>query len=690
MHVKHRQLTRRARATLFAHAAVFVLAGLVSSPAFAAADGAYEVPKYGYTDLLGVDIGSSQFHANTIGLSIGDPAHGGLAWNYDIQWNGGSYQGIIEYRRYPAATEEELSHVKVNISGDTTTFLGNCVTTGCVNTSGNGATLVQSGSYWIFTDKAGAQFKFDTTASWSQATSTDPAIRIGALISIQYADGTLISINGTHNSGCTTHCGYTISNVVSNRGYALKGLSVVNLLSHTCDAAILCDAYDATITTGTATVVSGLSGTSRSATQIGDALGNSTYTSGGAINRPDLHNPNAYVRVNAFSYFKTAAGSEIEFTRDSAARLTTVKDNRGTWTYNFNGETLAMANTTSGWRVVSLYDPSNNLVYKTQYDKGTGRIYYIEDALARRTTYDIQWTNASTTSSLGYFRLMSLTKPEGNKTSYAYDSRGNVTSVTSTPKSGSGLTATSITASYPTTCTYVKTCNQPTWTKDAKGNQTDYTYDNTHGGVLTVTLPANNDAIRTRTYNTYSAFDTGNGIVYRLTRSETCGLTSAQLSLTACPADINTSVTITDYGTSSTAPYTYKSNLPYQVTKRDNRASGYDSQTTTYGYDAIGNVVSVDGPLAGAADQSFITYDANRRKIFEIGPIPGGTGTQKRSLVRHQYNGDGQETQTANGYANSNLTNGTDAVIVSYSQMTYDAVGRLIKTEVETTGNAVP
>jgi hypothetical protein len=260
--------------------------------------------------------------------------------------------------------------------------------------------------------------------------------------------------------------------------------------------------------------------------------------------------------------------------------------------------------------------------------------------------------------------------------------------VTNNAKSGSGLSATISTANFLTTCTYVKTCNQPTWTKDAKLNQTDYTYDNNHGGVLTVTLPANQNALRTRTYNTYTTFDTGNGIVYRLTRTETCGLTAAQLSLTACPALATTSVTVVDYGTSTTAPKTYKTRLPLTVTQTDGATSL--SATTTYAYDNVGNVISVDGPLAGTADQSFTTYDANRRKIFEIGPIPGGTGTQKRTLVRHMYNGDGQEIQTAQGYANSNAIDGSDAVIISYSQMNYDAAGRLAATIVETTGNVAP
>ncbi|MGN6424590.1 MAG: hypothetical protein ACTHLA_14915 [Asticcacaulis sp.] len=335
----------------------------------------------------------------------------------------------------------------------------------------------------------------------------------------------------------------------------------------------------------------------------------------------------------------------------------------------------------------------------------------ITDALGHATNYSYAdtvtvYNTLTGTPAVHFSRLTSVTHPEGDSVSYGYDSRGNVTSVTHTPKSGSGLSATTITASYPSTCSSLITCNKPTWTKDAKGNETDYTYDGTHGGVLTVTLPADQNGLRRRTYNTYTAFDTGNGLIYRLTRSETCGLSSSQLSLTACPADINTSVTLTDYGSSSTAPYTYKSFQPYQVTARDNRSSGYDSQTTTYYYDVIGNVLVVDGPRTDVDDKTYKLYDANRRVTWEAGVLPGGTGSPKRTVVHHVYDGAGRELRTETGYENDAITNGSDFVtmtgnkaacassavcnntasdpnfhITSFKRMTYDAAGRLVKTE---------
>gem|GEM_PF-6790557 len=366
--------------------------------------------------------------------------------------------------------------------------------------------------------------------------------------------------------------------------------------------------------------------------------------------------------------------------------VTKVERSGATWTYQYSLLCLPGFDSVQGVQVTRPALGPNSLSHGAALGS-----YYGVNGLNKSTQY--KFTVASQPGYLwSDMDMQYVIYPEGDRIDYTYDTRRNVIQTVRTPKPNSGGTATSTTSGFVATCTYPKTCNQPIWTKDAKGNQTDFTYDpnGLHGGVLTITLPANAAGLRLRTYNTYTAFDTGNGVIYRLTRSDTCGLTSAQLSLTACPAAITTSVTLIDYGTAATAPYTYKSLQPYKVTNRDGRVTAPDLQTTTYGYDRLGSIAWVDGPLAGTVDQSFTTYDANRRKIFEIGPIPGGTGTQKRSLIRHTYNSDGNETQTAFGYANTNATNGSDAVYTSYNRMTYDTAGRLIKSEVISKDVVVP
>jgi YD repeat-containing protein len=81
-----------------------------------------------------------------------------------------------------------------------------------------------------------------------------------------------------------------------------------------------------------------------------------------------------------------------------------------------------------------------------------------------------------------------VTTPLGIKTQYAYDSRGNLLSVTRNPANSSAPVIVQ-SATYPTTCSNMKTCNKPTAAIDGNGNQTDFTYDPSHGGTLTATLP---------------------------------------------------------------------------------------------------------------------------------------------------------------------------------------------------------
>ena len=655
----------------------------------------YTAPDKVATDPNGVDLIGLHLTKSIIYMTIGDPGAGGLV--VDTQGpRSHSYAGAIVYWGEKNSTTGPgkvfIRQLRVKIGGATESFYtlpGTAVcTSGCPNMNGPGATLVNAGANWIYTTTDGTVYRFDNLAAPAYSTTAVEQF-IGKLLSVLKPDGTLVTINYDINSSCSNSslC-YRIKSVISNRGYALRynytdggysnagGIDGINLLAHSCDAlAQTCDGVDV------------------SQVGIKDALGNqTTITYLNAGNTDPLDNTIVYSLGN----YASPEGVTINCIYDGYGRIKTITKPQGVWTYSYSDVDYTQI-PLEGIRTITVKGPDNAVAWIAKVGKaGDGynaMMGSMTDALGRTTNYGhVQYDGVTFT----YERLSSITPPEGNyigntgEAQFAYDARGNVTTVTKVPKAGSGLSSTSMTASYPTTCIYIKTCNQPTWTKDAKLNQTDYTYDNNHGGVLTVTLPADQNGVRNRTYNTYTAFDTGNGIVYRQTSSETCALAAAQLVLTACPADINTSVSVIDYGTSTTAPSTYKSNLPYMVARRDKRATGYDAQITTYAYDNIGNVVSIDGPLAGTVDQTFTTYDANRRKIFEIGPIPGGSGTQKRSLVRHQYNGDGQETQTAQGYASSNLTTGTDAVFTGYTQMNYDTAGRLIRSQTLVTGNVVP
>jgi YD repeat-containing protein len=194
-------------------------------------------------------------------------------------------------------------------------------------------------------------------------------------------------------------------------------------------------------------------------------------------------------------------------------------------------------------------------------------------------------------------RLKKAISPEGNYTEYTYNGRGNVTATVAVGKStGVGLASITASAAYPASCANPKTCNQPESTTDPLGKTTDYSYDPTHGGVTTVTLPAPSaNAPRPQTRYTYDPLhavykNSGGTLVasalpaYRLTAVSTCRTQAS------CADTADESRTIVDYG----QPGAARNLLPETVTEA--AGNGALSATTRLDYDGVGNVVAVNGP----------------------------------------------------------------------------------------------
>ncbi len=251
------------------------------------------------------------------------------------------------------------------------------------------------------------------------------------------------------------------------------------------------------------------------------------------------------------------------------------------------------------------------------------------------------------------------------------------------------------------------TCNQPLSTLDGLGFRTDYTYDPVHGGVLTVTSPAPSGAapvgtgVRPQTRMTYAQFSAfyknsagvivaGPSPVWLPTEMSACATTAS------CANGADETRTVITYGANNVA----NNRLPLTQTVRS--GDGSLTTTTTSAYDSVGNLLTVDGPLSGAADTTRLRYDAARQTIGVIGPDPDGAGPGKHRAQRITYNSDGQATSIANGTVNSqsdpdwalfatleqlNITYNAQALAVrqelvaqsttqAVTQMSYDAAGR--------------
>ena len=68
-------------------------------------------------------------------------------------------------------------------------------------------------------------------------------------------------------------------------------------------------------------------------------------------------------------------------------------------------------------------------------------------------------------------------------------------------------------------------------------------------------------------------------------------------------------------------------------------------------YDALGNLLTVDGPLSGAADTVRMRYDARRRVVGIVSPDPDGGGALKHRAVRNSYT-NGLLTKAEQGTVN--------------------------------------
>lgn len=367
----------------------------------------------------------------------------------------------------------------------------------------------------------------------------------------------------------------------------------------------------------------------------------------------------------------TPGGKVWRLTNDTSGRIVGIKrpsasSDTTTVSYGTNGVTSVTNNgvitgysrTLSGTTATMVVTDAQSHTTTIVSDMIKYRPTSITDALSRTTSFAYD--------SVG--RPTEVTYPEGNKVQYSYDARGNLTATTYKAKTGAGLSDIATTASYPSTCT-TPSCNSPTWTKDALGNQTDYSYDGTTGLLTAVTAPAPTTGA-TRPETRYS-YTTVNGV------ASLAGISTCRTG--AAPSCVGTADEVK-------ASLAYNSNLlPTSVSK----GAGNASLTATTGatYDAIGNLLTVDGPLSGTADTTTLRYDLDRARTGVISADPDGGGALKRRALKTSYNSDGQPTVTDVGTVTG--TSDTDwAAFVSAQASTasYDGNGRKTKDVVTAGG----
>jgi RHS repeat-associated protein len=328
--------------------------------------------------------------------------------------------------------------------------------------------------------------------------------------------------------------------------------------------------------------------------------------------------------------------NDVSYTYTNSGLSAVTLANVGTWNYSFSYNSAG-----TQWNA-SVTTPGITTPLSVVADPGMHVPLTITDENGHVTTF--------THDNYGNVLTRAFDGSGSNYETYSYDARSNVTALTRTAKSGSGLATISRLASYPTDCTAsgitAATCNKPVTVTDEAGQVSNY-YWNANGTPDYVQAPApSSGAARPETHYTYT---TGQARV-----KNASGILAAQGDTIALPTG---SITCTTgaYGSCSTANQIVTqiayptgsgaSNLAVQGTTVRSGDS-LTSATTNLAYDNIGNVTSVTDPVGNVTTT---TYAADRQPLLVVGPSLDGSSTSVRRAALYHYNAQGLRDSTSTG-----------------------------------------
>ena len=457
------------------------------------------------------------------------------------------------------------------------------------NSGGMGFRYDPANARYILTTRSGDTVEYDpnikyfpvTRPNLASAYATKIIRKNGEIINLYYK----FQINcDLQSSACPVPASSRLQSVVSSRGWMLKygyatasstdrlpiTIKAINLSNGYCDpAGDNCSTY---LELQAVNVQYIYSNSRISQVRVTDSTGSITIynmaSNGGS----------------QISSMETTSGNIINYQYDANKRVTSVTSNGKTWSYSYTDDQPPPYTTL---RTVTVTAPNGAV------DTYTGTYPYIKshrDALNRQTLYEHNIT---------LMKLSKVTFPEGNYTTYTYDSRANLIGVAEYPKPGSGEAVRTYTRNFDADCTNPKTCNQPNWETDPAGNRTDYTYDSPTGLPTAVTGPApSGGGARPQKRTAYSDFQayftnsagaivvSGNPITLPVSETE-CATQSS------CAGTSDERRTDYDYGPQTTG---VGNNL---LLRSATDTGGGVSLRRCYSYDGVGNMTSATEPRAG-------------------------------------------------------------------------------------------
>jgi RHS repeat-associated protein len=621
-----------------------ITAASIATPAVAQISPIVPVPpQRSPVDENGVDLATGRIQLAAPEVSIGNPPEGGL--QHIRYWSGNGWT-----HGYFMTIVANGSSIVVNLGSRSVSF--DPVGPGQPSPGeANGETLTFTSGIYTYTMRDGTTVKFEApyffdvtyNGEWG-AGATEIIEPSGRKINLHYKKETYTNPRTGQEATYAR-----LQAVTSSDGYQLKySYQGNNIDNYTTWRNLI--------------RVDGINNSIDYCDPSGDSCTNLTQSwpyvnySGGAVSGPLGAMTSYTAGADLTAIVHPTAGSNNTTIAYASGRVSSVT--RGPYTTNYNW--LLSGTTLTGVATTALSRTRTTIADTTK-----GLLLTDTDALNRTTSFEYD----------SYGRQTKITAPEGNRVEITYDARGNVTQSRSVAKGGSGLADIVASAAFAATCTSSKTCNQPTATTDPKGNVTDYTYDGAHGGVQTVTAPAQPNGVRPQTRLTYSALQAyfknsigsivASGVpTYKLTGISTC---QTEASCTATADEVLTTV---NFGpqTSGIA----NNLLPVSVSS--GAGNGSLTATKSMTYDHVSNLLTVDGPLAGTGDTTRYRYDTRRRMVGMVGPDPDGVGSLKHRASRLGYNLDDQVTLTERGTVNSQSDGDWAAMTVSETvTSTFDA-----------------
>jgi RHS repeat-associated protein len=638
-------------------------------------------PVFGSVDSLGVDVTTGQFRLSTSEVVIGQPGAGGLA--FGRHWIGSGWRDSVAGT---ISSSGSIYTVSVGASSETFSLSGGVYT----SQQAMGSTLTFSSvtNKYTYTTRDGTVLVFNKAIATAGSVTNFWSSNEGAIETITLPSGEVIT--------------YTYVSATSGGVTAWRPQSITNTLGYQLHF---------TYAIGSPNNASEVTGGFLQRTKVTGYNRAFFFCANNAHSCADSTGANwPYATYGSSGGVETVANRMSQTTRYvfSGGMLTNAllpsssTVNRLTVQYAY-GNVSWVSTSVSGYRSAHYQFSDYAGIRTVEVTPDTGAAYWTLTDIAKGWQTE-SWEDLTGTRKTVLLRdnangrITRITRPDGDFTNFTYDARGNVTQVVEAPKTNSTLAHIITSAVYPASCTNAKTCNKPTSTTDARGFRTDYTYDGAHGGLLTVTLPSPSGTApvgtgvrpQTRfTYGTRSAWykNSSGALVagpslYRLITTSACATGDVD---TNCVNTASETRSITAYQAGSSS---VPSNLlPASITVQS--GTGALTSTVDSTYTPLGDVATIDGPLGGTADTSFLYYDDARRLRASVGPDPDAGGTLLHRVAKLDYNVDGQPIVQQIGSV-ATPSSWASLTVLQQQNLTYGSTGLVAKMEQASLSAAPP